>query len=72
VSATTVGEFVCPFCGKTDLAVFMGKVDFSASIDSDDLLGEANVSLAALICGKSHLFFVLEADVARTLSSLAA
>jgi hypothetical protein len=62
-SATTVGEFGCPFCGKNDPAVFMGKVDFSARMGSDDLLEQASVSLAALICEKSHMFFVLEADV---------
>lgn len=70
--ATIQGEFGCPFCGKADLAIFMGKVDFSAKIGSDDLLDDANVSLAAIICGKSHLFFVLEADLAKTLNSIAA
>lgn len=69
---TLVSEFACPFCGTTDLAVLMGKVDFSAKMSGDDLIGEANVSLAALICAKTHLFFVLESEVARMLTPAAA
>jgi hypothetical protein len=51
----------CPFCANTDVVFLMGKVSFSATISGDDLLGGAQ-PLAAVICSKSHVFFLREQD----------
>jgi hypothetical protein len=62
-------EFACPFCGRTEVSLVIGKVIFSATIGNLD--APVTVGLAALICVKSHLFFVKENDVAMILESAA-
>jgi hypothetical protein len=61
VSCPLLPDVACPFCANTDVAFLMGKVSFSATISSDDLLGGAQ-PLAAVICSKSHIFFLREQD----------
>jgi len=57
---------------KTDASLFMGKVSLSAIMGGDDLFDSENVALAALICSKSHVFFVLETDMIAMLTTSAA
>jgi hypothetical protein len=61
VSCPLLPDVACPFCANTDVAFLMGKVSFSATISGDDLLGGAQ-PLAAVICSKSHVFFLREQD----------
>jgi hypothetical protein len=72
VSNPSLAEFACPFCGTIEVVLLMGKVMFSATIAHEDLLAPARVTLAALICGKSHMFFVLENDLTAMFDSQAA
>jgi hypothetical protein len=72
VSSPDLFEFACPFCAKTEVSMFMGKVNFSATIGNEELCNPVKVTLAALICAKSHVFFVLESDLATALTSAAA
>jgi hypothetical protein len=60
-SSSSLPDVACPFCANTDVAFLMGKVSFSATISGDDLLGGAQ-PLAAVICSKSHVFFLREQD----------
>jgi hypothetical protein len=69
VSSPVGCEFACPFCAKTDASLFMGKVNLSAIMGGDDLFDSENVALAALICSKSHVFFVLETDMIAMLTT---
>jgi hypothetical protein len=62
-------EVTCPFCAKTDVSLFIGKVSFSATMGGDDLCNRETVTLAALICEKSHLFFVRESDMVSKLAA---
>jgi hypothetical protein len=62
VSCPLLRDVACPFCANTDVAFLIGKVSFSAIISGDDLLGGAPQPLAAVICSKSHIFFLLEQD----------
>jgi hypothetical protein len=61
VSCSSLPDVACPFCANTDVAFLMGKVSFSATISGDDLLGGAQ-PLVAVICSKSHVFFLREQD----------
>jgi hypothetical protein len=51
--------------------MLMGKANFFATWGDKELCDE-KVSLTALICAKSHLFFVLEHDMAATVATAAA
>jgi hypothetical protein len=44
----------------------MGKVSFSATISHDDLFDGVLQPLVAVVCSKSHLFFLREKDMLRT------
>jgi hypothetical protein len=61
VRCSSLRDVACPFCANTDVAFLMGKVSFSATISGDDLLGGPQ-PLAAVICSKSHVFFLREQD----------
>lgn len=65
-------EVACPFCANAEVVLLMGKVLFSATMAHEDLLAPLKVTLAALICGNSHMFFVLENDLTTMFASQAA
>jgi hypothetical protein len=50
----------------------MGTVVFSTKMGDKELCDPVKVTLAALICAKSHLFFVLKSDMAGTMAAAAA
>ena len=62
VGCPLLPDVSCPFCANTDVAFLMGKVSFFATISGDDLLGGGAQPLAAVICSKSHVFFLREQD----------
>ena len=62
VTCPLLRDVACPFCANTDVAFLMGKVSFSATMSGDDLLGGASQPLAAVVCSKSHIFFLREQD----------
>jgi hypothetical protein len=72
VSSPWLFEFACPFCGKTEVSMFVGDVEFSAIIGREELSEPLNVALAGLMCAKSHVFFVLESDMAAMKAASAA
>jgi len=55
-------DLSCPFCAGTDLALLMGKISFSAAISGDDLFDDAPQLLVAVVCSRSHVFFLREKD----------
>jgi hypothetical protein len=65
-------EFACPFCARIEVSMLMGKVNFSATMGDEPLCDPVNTKLAALICANSHLFFVLESDMAAIVATAAA
>jgi hypothetical protein len=72
VSSPSLFEFACPFCGKTEVSMIMGQVVFSAIVSNEELCDPVKVTLAALTCAKSHVFFVLDRDLAAIVESSAA
>ena len=68
VCSPPLRDLDCPFCGETEVSMLMGKANFFATWGDKELCDE-KVSLTALICAKSHLFFVLENDMAATLAA---
>jgi|HubBroStandDraft_6_1064221.scaffolds.fasta_scaffold1320371_1 hypothetical protein len=72
VSSPSLPAFACPFCADTEVVLLMGKVMFSATMADEDLLAPVKVTLAALICGNSHMFFVRENDLTAMFPSQAA
>jgi hypothetical protein len=72
VSSPSLWEFDCPFCGKTEVSMFIGKVSFSATMGGESLCEPVKPTLVALICADSHLFFVLESDMAAMCKAAAA
>ena len=62
-SNPSLAELACPFCRNTDVVLLMGKVMFTATMAHEDLLAPVKVTLAAFICGNSHMFFLLENDL---------
>jgi hypothetical protein len=72
ISNPSLAAFACPFCGNIEVVLLMGKVVFSATMAHEDLLAPVRVTLAALICGNSHMFFVLENDLTAMFASQAA
>ena len=71
-SNPSLATFACPFCANTEVVLLMGKVLFSATMAHEDLLAPVRVTLAALICGNSHMFFVRENDLTAMFFSKAA
>ena len=71
VCSPPLRDLDCPFCGETEVSMLMGKANFFATWGDKELCDE-KVSLTALICAKSHLFFVLEHDMAATVATAAA
>jgi len=47
---------------NTDVALLMGKVNFSAIVSGDDLFDGVPQSLVAVVCPESHVFFLREVD----------
>ena len=72
VSSPWMFDFACPFCGKTEVSMFMGKISFSAVVGEEELADPVNVALAGLMCARSHVFFVLDSDVAAMIAASAA
>jgi hypothetical protein len=68
----SLAALACPFCGNTEVVLLMGRVLFSATMAHEDLLTPMKVTLAALICGNSHMFFVSENDMVAMFASQAA
>ncbi|HMH08826.1 MAG TPA: hypothetical protein VK579_19270 [Terriglobales bacterium] len=58
-------EVACPFCSSIDVAFLMGKVGFSVTMGGDDLFGGVPQNLVAVVCAKSHIFFLREKDALR-------
>jgi len=61
VICRALSDVTCPYCANADLIFLMGKVSFSATICGDDLFND--LALVAVICSKSHRFFLREKDV---------
>jgi hypothetical protein len=66
VTCSSLRDLTCPLCATTSVAVLVGKVDFSAKISGDDLCQRAPQPLVAVACSNSHVFFLLEKDMAST------
>ena len=65
VTCHTSPDVTCPYCANADLVFLMGKVSFSATISDDDLFDGVLQPLVAVVCSKSHLFFLREKDILR-------
>jgi hypothetical protein len=63
VTCHTSPDVTCPYCANADLVFLMGKVSFSATISDDDLFDGVPQPLVAVVCSKSHLFFLREKDI---------
>jgi hypothetical protein len=72
VTCPSLPDVSCPFCADIDLALLMGKVNFSATISGDDLFDGAPQLLVAVLCSKSHVFFLRENDALPKPSEVAA
>jgi hypothetical protein len=69
VPCQSLPDLFCPFCASRDICFLMGEISFAATISGDDLCDGAQ-PLAAAICSRSHVFFLCEKDVFRTVSKL--
>jgi hypothetical protein len=67
VTCPSIEEFICPFCATMGVSLLVGKVSFSATMGGEELCERETVPLTALICAKSHLFFVRDSDMASKL-----
>lgn len=65
LTCPSLPEVACPFCSSTDVAFLMGKVSFSVTIGGDDLFDGVPQNLVAVVCAKSHIFFLREKDALR-------
>jgi hypothetical protein len=72
VTCPSQPDVCCPFCANTGLALLMGKVIFSATISGDDLFDGSPQPLLAVVCSKSHVFFLRETDALPKPSQVAA
>jgi len=62
ISDSSVRSVVCPFCASANVARLAGKITFAAKIGNVDLFDGEAQPLIAIICSKSHVFFLREMD----------
>jgi hypothetical protein len=72
VSGHMLPDIDRPFCREADVSMFMGKIALSTIVGDEELCDQARVSLVGFMCARSHLFFVLESDLALAVASSAA
>ncbi len=58
-----IPDVTCPLCANSTVALLLTKVNFSATLDGENFVDEAQ-PLAAFICPKSHIFFLRHRDIA--------
>ena len=59
--SASMGTLICPLCGDESVIHLTGDVIFSAKMKmSHDDLSEGK--LAAFVCPRSHIFFLMERD----------
>jgi hypothetical protein len=68
VLCPSLPDLVCPFCASTDVAVLMGKMSFTATIEGHDLFDGKPQPFVMVLCSSSHFFLIREEDLLGTKS----
>ncbi|HEY1802371.1 MAG TPA: hypothetical protein VGG46_15700 [Terriglobales bacterium] len=59
---SSLNSVTCPLCNNSHVALLSGDIVFAAKMACGDLDSNEQ-KLAAFVCSRSHLFFLLEKDI---------